>query len=112
MNILVTGGSSGLGKAITQLCALDNNNTVYFTYSKNLQGKEERKISNEEKLSVILEHIDLEVEEKGEKIAIKEMRKHLAYYIRNRKDASKLREKINKIEERVELENCLRQYFN
>lgn len=41
MNILVTGGSSGLGKAITELCALDKNNTVYFTYSKNLQGKEE-----------------------------------------------------------------------
>lgn len=41
MNILVTGGSSGLGKAITELCALDNNNTVYFTYSKNLEGKEE-----------------------------------------------------------------------
>lgn len=48
MNILVTGGSSGLGKAITELCALDNNNTVYFTYSKNLEGKEEieKKYSN------------------------------------------------------------------
>ena len=56
--------------------------------------------------------IRLEVDEKGERIAINEMRKHLAYYVRNRKDASKLREKINKIEERIELENCLRQYFN
>lgn len=77
-----------------------------------LSEKEQRVISNNEKLSIILEHIKLAVEEKGEKIAIKEMRKHLAYYIRNGKDASKLREKINKIEERIELENCLRQYFN
>ena len=77
-----------------------------------LSEKEQRVISNDEKLSIILEHIKLAVEEKGEKIAIKEMRKHLAYYIRNGKDASKLREKINKIEERVELENCLKQYFN
>ena len=77
-----------------------------------LSEKEQRVISNDEKLSIILEHIKLAVEEKGEKIAIKEMKKHLAYYIRNGKDASKLREKINKIEERVELENCLKQYFN
>ena len=77
-----------------------------------LSEKEQSVISNDEKLSIILEHIKLAVEEKGEKIAIKEMRKHLAYYIRNGKDASKLREKINKIEERVELENCLKQYFN
>ena len=77
-----------------------------------LQGKEERKISNEEKLSVILEHIDLEVEEKGENVGIKELRKHLAYYIRNFKDASKLRDKINKIDTKKELVDCLSAYFN
>ena len=77
-----------------------------------LQGKEERKISNEEKLSVILEHIDLEVEEKGENVGIKELRKHLAYYIRNFKDASKLRDKINKIDPKKELVDCLSAYFN
>ena len=77
-----------------------------------LQGKEERKISNEEKLSVILKHIDLEVEEKGENVGIKELRKHLAYYIRNFKDASKLRDKINKIDTKKELVDCLSAYFN
>lgn len=77
-----------------------------------LEGKEERKISNEEKLSVILEHINLEVEEKGENVGIKELRKHLAYYIRNLKDASKLRDKINKIDTKNELVDCLSAYFN
>lgn len=33
MNILVTGGASGLGEAITRNLAKDLNNTVYFTYS-------------------------------------------------------------------------------
>ena len=70
------------------------------------------KISNEEKLSVILEHNDLEVEEKGENVGIKELRKHLAYYIRNFKDASKLRDKINKIDTKKELVDCLSAYFN
>ena len=34
MNILITGGASGLGKAITEILAENKNNTVYFTYSK------------------------------------------------------------------------------
>lgn len=41
MNILVTGGTSGLGKAITELCALKDDNKIYFTYSRNVEGKEE-----------------------------------------------------------------------
>jgi NAD(P)-dependent dehydrogenase (short-subunit alcohol dehydrogenase family) len=32
MNILVTGGASGLGKSITHKLASDSNNQVYFTY--------------------------------------------------------------------------------
>ena len=34
MNILITGGASGLGEAITRTLAKDSNNKVYFTYSK------------------------------------------------------------------------------
>ena len=32
MNILITGGSSGLGKSIVEAAASDKSNTVYFTY--------------------------------------------------------------------------------
>ena len=76
-----------------------------------LQGKEQRIITNEEKLQIILEHIELEIKEKGENIAIKEMRKHLAYYIRGLKDASATSEKINRIESKDELFECLKAYF-
>ena len=76
-----------------------------------LSGKEQRKITNKERLDVILEHINLAIAEKGENIAIKEMRKHLAYYVRNGKDASKLREKINQIDKKQELVDCLKEYF-
>jgi len=34
MNILITGGASGLGEAITRVLAKDKNNTVYFTYNR------------------------------------------------------------------------------
>ena len=76
-----------------------------------LQGKEQRKITNSERLETIIEHINIAVKEKGENIAIKEMRKHLAYYVRYEKDASKIRERINKINEKGELIYCLSEYF-
>lgn len=76
-----------------------------------LEGKEQRMITKKERLDTIIEHINLAVEEKGEKIAIKEMRKHLAYYIKNMKDASRVREKINTIDTKQELIDCLNEYF-
>lgn len=76
-----------------------------------LEGKEQRKVTKKERLDTIIEHINLKVEEKGEIIAIKEMRKQLAYYVKNMKDASKIREKINRIETRKELIDCLTEYF-
>ena len=76
-----------------------------------LSGTEQRIVSKEEKLETIIEHINLEIEEKGENVAIKEMRKHLAYYIKNMQGASKVRETINKIDTKSELIACLIEYF-
>lgn len=76
-----------------------------------LQDKPVREVSNEEKLDTIIEHINLEVQEKGEIVGIKEMRKHLAHYIRGMKEASRVREKINKIDTKKELIDCLKEYF-
>jgi len=44
MNILVTGGASGLGLAITTLLAGDADNTIYITYSKSSVKAEELKM--------------------------------------------------------------------
>lgn len=77
-----------------------------------LKGEETREISKEEKLQTILKHIEWEVEEKGEIVGIKELRKHMSAYIKNMPNATTLREKINKIETKKELETCLKEYFN
>lgn len=76
-----------------------------------LNGKEIEYISNEKKLKIIKEHLNLSIEEKGEYIAIREMRKHICWYIKNLKDSSKLREKVNRIESISELVTCLEEYF-
>ena len=72
---------------------------------------EKREISNEEKLKVLKQHIEMAVAEKGEYIAVREMRKHICWYIKNLKESSKIREKINRIEDVNELEACLEEYF-
>jgi len=68
-------------------------------------------IPNEEKLRVILEHLDLLIEEKGEYIAVREMRKHICWYTKNLKDSTKLRQELNKMNSRDRIEKMLAEYF-
>ena len=75
-----------------------------------LSGKRISRISNMDKLEIIKEHLDLAVEEKGEYIAIREMRKHMCAYVKNLKESSRIREKINRIESIDELITCLEEY--
>lgn len=77
-----------------------------------LKGNEPRNISNEEKLQTILRHIDLEVEEKGEIIGIRELRKHICAYIKNKKDAAKMRDMVNQIDTKQELKDELLHFFH
>lgn len=66
--------------------------------------------TNSERLNIIKEHIDLTVEEKGE-IAIKELRKHIAWYTKNLKNSSEFRNSINMIETKEQLIKTLNEYF-
>lgn len=77
----------------------------------NDEDSSENSISNEERLRVILKHLDLEIKDKGEVTGIREMRKHISWYIKNTKNASKFRDSVNRIENRQELETALKEYF-
>jgi putative TIM-barrel protein, nifR3 family len=67
--------------------------------------------TNNEKLEVMGKHIELAVKEKGEGIAIKELRKHIAWYTKNLKNSSEFRNSINKVEKKEELISKLEEYF-
>ena len=73
-------------------------------------GEKLPKPTNEEKLEVIKKHVELAVKEKGE-IAVKELRKHIAWYTKNLKNSSEFRNKINTIEQESELINYIDEYF-
>lgn len=70
-----------------------------------------KEISKEERLKIILKHLALLTEEKGEKVAVKEMRKHIAHYVKNLPNATDLRQEVNIIESKELLEKTLRKFF-
>ena len=69
------------------------------------------KPTNKEKYETILKHLELEIEEKGENIAVKEMRKHISAYTKSMPDSSCFRSKINTMETEEEVRKCLKEYF-
>ena len=73
-------------------------------------GQKLQNPTNEEKLKVIKKHIDLAVQEKGE-IAVKELRKHIAWYTKNLKNSSEFRNEINQTETKEDLLQKIQEYF-
>ena len=71
-----------------------------------------RKIPNTEILETILNHINLEVKEKGEYTGVREMRKHICYYLKGLPGASLVRDKINHLDSKEEVEKELMDYFH
>ena len=74
-------------------------------------GKILPEMQETEKLEVIMRHIDLLNEEKGEYTAVREMRKHISWYIKNKPNAAKMREYINQLEKIEEVKNALKEYY-
>ena len=68
-------------------------------------------VTNEEKLRVIKEQIQLELDNKPEVTAIREMRKHIAWYTKNMPNSSEFRCEINKIEDKEQLMEIVEDYF-
>ena len=68
-------------------------------------------ISNEEKYNVIKEHFNLLLEDKGEYTATREMRKHIAWYVKGLPNATAIREKINTVETADDFFEILKKYF-
>ena len=75
-------------------------------------GEKLAKPSNQEKFEILKEHIKLDINYKGEKIAINEMRKHIACYTKNMPDSSNFRNEINHINTEEELLNKIQEYFS
>lgn len=69
-------------------------------------GEEPRKPSNEEKAVAMITQAKLSIEEKGERMAMRQMRKHASWYLKGIKNAAKARDaavKMSTIEDLIAL---------
>lgn len=76
-----------------------------------LDGREVYLPSYDEQLKTILAHIDLTCQLKGEKMAIKEMRKHIAWYVKGLRNSNEIKNLVNTLEDRWKIEEILKRYF-
>jgi len=67
--------------------------------------------TNQEKYEILKEHIELDIREKGEGVALNEMRKHIGWYTKNMKDASSFRNEVNHTSSKDELMKLIKEYF-
>lgn len=68
-------------------------------------------ITPKEKLEVIKEHYRLALEEKGDYVGIREMRKHICWYLKNLKNSTQIRQMINTEEDKEKVIAILEEYF-
>ncbi len=68
-------------------------------------------ITAKEKLETIKEHYRLAIEEKGEYVGVREMRKHICWYLKNLKNSTGIRQMINTEEDKEKVIDILEEYF-
>lgn len=74
-------------------------------------GQKSQERTPMEKLKTIKEHIELEMIEKGEYVGVREMRKHICWYLKNLPNSSQVRQTINMLESKDEVIETLEHYF-
>lgn len=68
--------------------------------------------SAKEKIAMGLKHMKMLVNAKEERIAILEMRKHLAWYLKGIQNSNEIKKKINSIKSSAEMESLLRNFYD
>lgn len=87
--------------------ALGNPWMLYRTVKFLETGELAPEPSPREKIDVCMLHLDRLIALKGESVAIREMRKHVAWYIKGMRGASRVKDQINQFNSREEIINTL-----
>lgn len=64
--------------------------------------------TTDEKIGVAIDHMKLAIVEHGEYVAVREMRKHIGWYLKGMKNSARIRDKINKLEDPEEVIKTLK----
>lgn len=75
-----------------------------------LEGREYTVPTIHDRIDMALRHYDMLLEWKSEYIAVREMRKHIGWYISGARGAAQMRERINQIEDHRVVREVLREF--
>lgn len=77
-----------------------------------MEGKGDTIPSNVEVINMCIRHINLVCSIKGEKVGVREMRKHTAWYLKGMKNSNEVKNAINSIDNKKDMEQALLEYIN
>ncbi|WP_422485675.1 tRNA dihydrouridine synthase DusB [Gudongella sp. DL1XJH-153] len=84
---------------------------IFRQINQLLEGKNPDKPSPAEVLETSIRHMNMVCEFKGERIGVREMRKQLAWYIKGMKNSNEIKNRINTMEDKNEIESLLKEYL-
>lgn len=77
-----------------------------------IDGKEDNPPTYEEIINMAIRHLEMACLSKGERVGVREMRKHLAWYLKGLRNSNEIKNKINSLENKNEMEKILLDYLN
>lgn len=91
--------------------AAEGNPFIFREITAFMEGREYTAPTLKEIKETVLLHADMQLEYKGEFIGIREMRKHLSWYLKGFEGASALRKRINEMETFEELKEIINNIY-
>ena len=91
--------------------AAQGNPWIFREIAAAMQGEEVPPPTPEERMEMAVRHFQLEAQLYGEKLAVLQMRKHIAWYVHGMKGASRFRERINQMNSAEEVLAALKEKY-
>lgn len=76
-----------------------------------MEGREDQLPTIEDIIKLSIQHLHLLCSIKGERVGVKEMRKHIAWYVKGLPESNVLKDEINRIDDLKEMEERLWKYY-
>ena len=85
---------------------------IFKQIERKLKGEDDLIITHKDKVEMCLRHYELAIKYDGEYKAVREMRKHIGWYLKGMKNSARFRDMINKMESAQEVVDTLNMLLN
>lgn len=75
-----------------------------------MEGKEDFVPTIDERIELAMRQLDMVCQHKGDVVGVKEMRKHLSWYLKGMKESNEVKNLINKMDDKEEIKQLLKRY--